>query len=85
MTTDGKPAKSSMAGLMYSRIRFEAKVAVNKAAKIPKGAANSIEISVIFNVPIMRGHNPKRGLSDTGCQSFPPRVFRGDDSSLLST
>ena len=76
ITTEGKPASSSMAGLMISRNHVGAKAAEKSAARMAMGAANNIPISVILMVPTTRGTRPYLGLSETGCQAFPVRLLK---------
>src|ERR1035437_3014548 len=75
MTTEGKPASNSMAGLIISRIQVGANAAENSAARMARGPANKIAIIVILNVPAINGSNPYLGRSDTGIQTFPASPF----------
>ena len=59
-----------MAGLIISFIRFPANEAVYKAARIATGAAKSMEMIVILNVPMINARIPYRGFSETGTQSL---------------
>src|SRR5690242_4421814 len=66
--TDGIPASSSMIGLTISRVRGRAYCDTYSADATPSGTATAMATLVTFSVPMMSGHTPNFGISDTGCQ-----------------
>jgi hypothetical protein len=69
MTTDGTPARSSMAGLTISRIRPFAYSETKTAAATLMGPATTRATSVTFSEPTMSGMTLYFGTSLTGCQT----------------
>src|SRR5580658_9803247 len=68
-TTEGTPARSSMAGLTISRRRPFAYSDTKTAAATLMGPANTMATSVTFTEPTMSGITLYFGTSLTGCQT----------------
>ena len=85
ITTDGKPASSSIPGLTISRIHGFAKKATKSAARIPSGAPIRIAIRVVFAVPINSGTMPNFGTSPTGCHVELKKFSVNDSVSPRTT
>ena len=67
-TTDGMPAKSSIAGFTTSRTALGAYSAMNMAQPIPSGTLISIASSVTLSDPTKSGMTLNLAGSPTGCQ-----------------
>ena len=68
-TTEGIPARNSIAGLTHSRVRCPAYCETKTAALTASGTATSMAMTVTLMVPTSSGHTPYLGISETGCHT----------------
>ena len=76
-TTDGMPARSSIAGLNTAFTRGDASSAMTIAHAMPRGAAMTIAPMVTRRVPTHSGRVPYVGIAPVGFQVAPKRNSHG--------